>query len=202
MPVQPVRHGQGVMTRARATAPSASSRARPVGLVWRRCLAWALPLLFLCAEASANAGNLALDIEQQFRRGETAQAEQRVDQALLEQPSNAHLRFLKAVLLSETGRQDDATRLFQRLVQDHPELPEPHNNLAVLQAAAGQLDEARALLETALRLAPEYRVARENLGDVFVRLAHRAYQRAADGAPAEPRLLRKLAMARALGETR
>lgn len=161
--------------------------------------AWLLAsLLSLWIPAWASNDKLVQDIEQQYRRGDTAQAELRLNAALAEAPGNVHLRFLKGVLLGETGRPAEAIAWLTRLLQDHPDLPEPNNNLAVLQAAAGRLDEARALLETALRLAPEYRLARENLGDVYLRLAQRAYQRAAEGVVAEPRLQRKLAMARAL----
>ena len=39
---------------------------------------------------------------------------------------------------------------FEQLTEDFPELPEPYNNLAVLYAADGQLDRARAALELAL----------------------------------------------------
>jgi Flp pilus assembly protein TadD len=80
-------------------------------------------------------------------------------------------------------------------------LPEPYNNLAVLQAAAGQVDSARALLETALRLDPGYRTAHQNLGDVYVRLAQRAYEAAAGPRP-EPGLQNKLRLARELAALR
>jgi tetratricopeptide (TPR) repeat protein len=40
--------------------------------------------------------------------------------------------------------------VFTKLTDDYPELPEPYNNLAVLYAAAGQYDKARAALEMAI----------------------------------------------------
>jgi len=144
----------------------------------------------------------AREIEQQYRAGATAPALERLDRALAERPGDAELRFLKAVLLAERGRADEAAIWYERMTQDFPELAEPHNNLAVLRAGAGQLDAARALLETALRLAPDYRTARENLGDVHVRLAARAYAAAAQGITPEPLLLRKLTLARELGALR
>ena len=141
------------------------------------------------------------EIEQQFRRGEAAAALQRLDQALLQQPADAGLRFLKAVLLAEAQQSTAATVLLEQLTQDFPELPEPYNNLAVLQASAGRLDQARNLLDTALRLDPSYRTAHENLGDVYVRLAQRAYLAAA-GPRAEPALQNKLRLARELSAAR
>ena len=67
---------------------------------------------------------------------------------------------------------------FTRLTQDFPDLADPYNNLAVLHAAEGDLDEAQAALQQALRLQPDHAQAQENLGDVLLRLALRAYERA------------------------
>lgn len=175
--------------------PALLPRLRPALAGWVACL------LLGVGPALANTP-AAREIEQQYRSGATVPALQRLDRALAERPGDADLRFLKAVLLAETGRADEAATWYERMTQDFPELPEPHNNLAVLRAAAGQLDAARVLLETALRLAPDYRTARENLGDVYVRLAARAYAAAGEGVTAEPLLLRKLAAARALSTLR
>jgi Flp pilus assembly protein TadD len=82
------------------------------------------------------------------------------------------------------------------MTQDFPEMPEPYNNLAVLEAAAGRLDQARSLLDTALRHDPAYRTAHENLGDVLMRLAQRAYEAASGGGRNEPGLQRKLRLVR------
>ena len=141
-------------------------------------------------------------IEQQFRAGEQGLALQRLQQALAQHPRDARLRFLQGVLMSEMGRNGDAVTTFQRLTEEFPELPEPYNNLAVLQAGQGQLDSALALLQTALRLAPDYRTARENLGDVHLRLALRAYAQAAQGAPDGSTLAHKLRQARELALVR
>lgn len=157
-------------------------------------------LAVLLVTASARAADLppdpARDIERLFRSGDLALAEQRVDLAIAAQPGSPRLRFLKGVMLSETRRETEAMAVFESLTQDHPDLPEPYNNLAVLHAARGQLDRARELLEQALRQDPAYFAAQENLGDVFIRLAHRAYERASADTRAEPALLRKLRLVR------
>lgn len=158
--------------------------------------------LFLAVwPAAAHAQATAADIERQYRSGETRQAMQRLDQALAERPGDAPLRFLQAVLASEAGQAAQATRLLERMTEEFPDLPEPYNNLAVLQAAAGQLDRARGLLESALRLDPSYRTAHQNLGDVLVRLAQRAYESAA-GPRSEPLLQTKLRLVRELAALR
>ena len=158
--------------------------------------------LVLCATAlRAQPLVTAAEIERQYRGGETGLAQQRLQQALQQRPGDAPLRFLQAVLLSETGQTAQARAALERMTEEFPDLPEPYNNLAVLHAADGQFDRARLLLETALRLDPAYRVAHENLGDVFVRLAQRAYE-AASGPRSAPTLQSKLRLARELAALR
>ena len=64
------------------------------------------------------------------------------------------------------------------ITQQFPEIPEPYNNLAVLEAETGRLEEAREYLEMALKVQPNFATAYENLGDVYTRLAARAYGKA------------------------
>ena len=153
-------------------------------------------VVLCCALAAAAAqaqAAAAQDIERLYRAGNREQALQRLEQAIAAEPRDAQLRFLKAVLLAENGRTADATELYLRLTQEFPELPEPYNNLAALYANDGQLDKAREALETALRNDPAYATARENLGDIYVRLAIQAYERAGTSTP---ELQRKLQLAR------
>ena len=152
--------------------------------------------------ARAQLSATAREIEVLFRRGEPRAALLRLDQALAARPGDAGLRFLQGVLLAESDRPAEAAAVFERMNEDFPDLPEPYNNLAVIEAAKGQLDRARSLLETALRLDPTYRTAHQNLGDVFVRLAQRAYEAAANSPSAEPALKSKLRLVRELAASR
>lgn len=158
----------------------------------------ALLLAMAMALPARSASDDARDIERLYRGGETALATQRMERALAARPSDARLRFLHGVMLSEQRQAPEAMAVFQRLTEDFPDMPEPYNNLAVLHAAAGRVDSARALLEAALHHDSGYRTAHENLGDVYVLLAERAYQRAQEGAAASPLLQRKLRLAREL----
>jgi len=141
------------------------------------------------------------EVERLFRGGDTAVAMQRADKAIAERPRDASMRFLRAVMLTELQRTTEAIDALDKLIEDFPDLPEPYNNLAVLLAAQGRIDTARELLETALRHDPGYAVAHENLGDVFVRLALRAFERAASNRSDE-NLQRKLRLTRELAGAR
>lgn len=152
--------------------------------------------------AHAQVPPAAREIEQQFRTGNTRLALQRAETASAAKPGDASLRFLLGVLLSESGRTADAVAVFDRMTEDFPDQPEPYNNLAVIEAAKGQLDRARSLLDTALRLDPAYRTAHENLGDVYIRLAQRAYEAAINAQGVEPALKTKLRLVRELANTR
>lgn len=132
------------------------------------------------------------------RAGERERALQVAEAALRNSPRDAQLRFLRGVLLAENGRRGDAVDAFESLVADFPELPEPYNNLAVLHAAAGDLDKARAALESAIRTLPNYALAHENLGDVYLRMAARSYEFALREAPTSRSAQDKLALAREL----
>ena len=123
------------------------------------------------ADDAADAGKL-------MRSGQTAEALQKVDSALMQRPKDAQLRFLKGLILTEQNKTNEAITIFTKLTDDYPELPEPYNNLAVLYASAGQYDKARASLEMAIRTNPTYGTAHENLGDVYAKLASQAYDKA------------------------
>jgi len=78
----------------------------------------------------------------------------------------------------EMGQIDLAKKTLLEITQQFPELPEPYNNLAVLEAQSGDLDQAKEYLELALKVQPSFATALENLGDVYTRLASRSYGKA------------------------
>lgn len=156
------------------------------------CAAWLLAL------AIPAAADTAADVERLAKAGQTAEAMTRLEQALAARPRDAQLRFLKGVLLAQVGRRDEAIAVFVALNEDYPELAEPYNNLAVLYAARGEFDQARIALEAAVRSHPGYATAYENLGDIYLRLAARAYARALSLEAANPTLAPKIAQLKTL----
>jgi Flp pilus assembly protein TadD len=125
----------------------------------------------------------------------------KLDQLAAERPREPQARFLKGLALTDQKKTDAALAVYRGLAADFPEMPEPHNNLAVLYAQKGELGLARDELLLAIQTAPDYAVARENLGDVYAQLAAEQYQRAASldkrnkTAPAKLKLVREAAAA-------
>jgi len=111
---------------------------------------------------------------------------------LTAQPRNPQARFLQGVAQSRQGKTAEALDTFTGLTRDFPELPEPHNNLAVLLAAQGQLTEARNALEMAVRLHPSYATAHRNLGDIYLQQAAQSYRTALQLNPQAPGLAQRL----------
>ena len=107
-----------------------------------------------------------------------AQAIALLDKLTTERPREPQARFLKGLALADSGKTSEAIVAFQSVLGDYPELPEPHNNLAVLYAQKGDYALARDELEAAIAAAPDYAVAYENLGDIYARLSALNYEKA------------------------
>ena len=118
------------------------------------------------------------EVQKSMSRRDWSGAMATVDEYLKDQPRDPQMRFWRARLLEITQRSDLALLEYQSLAQESPEVPEVQNNLGVLLAAKGQTDEARVAFENALRNNPQYAIAHENLGDIFLHLAQRAYDNA------------------------
>lgn len=138
------------------------------------------------------------DVQQLANAGQTAAALSKADSYISAHPNDPQMRFIKANILSSMGRTQDAQKLLEQLTQQYPELPEPWNNLAVLYAAQGKLNEARSALDSALRIRPDYATALENLGDLRVREALQAYERAHALDPNNAHLAPKITQLQAL----
>lgn len=166
----------------------------------RHPLSAALRCLFLAATLSvctAYADDYA-DVSRLMRAKQYPDAMAKAEQYLASKPRDPQMRFLKGVILTETGKTADAISAFTKITEDYPELPEPYNNLAVLYAGQSQFDKARAALEMAIRTNPGYATAHENLGDVYARLASQAYSKALQLDGGNAALPPKLALIRAL----
>lgn len=118
------------------------------------------------------------EVARLYRQGNKGEAQSKLTAFLTHNPKDVRGRFLQGVIYTEQKRTAEALKVFNSLTEDHPELPEPYNNLAVLYASQGQYDKARKALETSIRTHPSYAIAHENLGDIYATLASQAYDRA------------------------
>ena len=154
-------------------------------------------LAVAAAPSSARADDYA-DVSKLASAGQLSQALAKADSYLAGKARDPQMRFIKGVILTEMGRSADAMNIFQQLVEDYPELPEPYNTLAVLYAAQRQFDKARASLELAIRSNPAYATAHENLGDIYLQLASQSYSQALQLDASKTGLAPKLAMIRSI----
>jgi Flp pilus assembly protein TadD len=138
------------------------------------------------------------DASRLISEGEYAPALEKIDAVLAGDAKNPQARFLKGVVQADQADTDAAIATFQALNEDYPELPEPYNNLAVIWAKKGDYDKARKALEIALVTRPDYAIAHENLGDIYVRLAGAEYDRAIALDKADKSAQNKLVLVREL----
>jgi tetratricopeptide (TPR) repeat protein len=129
---------------------------------------------------------------------ETALSLEQIDQKLRDAPRNPQWRFLRGVALVAAQRTAEAQGVFEKLITDHPELPEPYNNLAVIRASLNDWEGARQVLVQAVQVLPSYALAHENLGEVYLRLAEAAWAQAARISPPGASALQKLTLTREL----
>ena len=146
-------------------------------MTWFRRAAIACGVLgpMVCAGALADDPvDDALSLVAQERNAEAREA---IEQMLERNPDAPGVRLLQGVLYAREGNLVEAVAVFESLRDDHPTMFEAHNNLAVLYAKLGRLDDARKALIAALELRSDA-VIYANLGDVYMKLAERAYERA------------------------
>ena len=141
------------------------------------------------------------DASKLFKQGDFAGAMEKIDPLITANPRDARARFLKGLILTEQNKTQEAIKVFDSLTEDYPELPEPYNNLAVLNASQGNYDKARKALEMAIRTHPSYAIAHENLGDVYAKMASDAYDKALQLDGSNSAALTKLAMIKDLFST-
>lgn len=163
-----------------------------------------LPLIVCCVLVTGLVASVpvAADVVTEVRslldRNDAQGALRAANSALALRPRDPQTRFMQGVALMALERDGEALAAFTAFSQEFPELPEPYNNLALLHARAGRLEQARQALETALRNDPGHRAARANLGEVHLMLAVQAWEQAAASGPLDPPLMRKLDASRAL----
>lgn len=118
------------------------------------------------------------DIQLLIKQGQYVEALNLTETQLSKNRSDIKLQFMKGLILTRLDRYSDAEKIFIQLTKDNPDLPEPYNNLAVVYAAQGKYSKAEEALKGAINTHPSYATAHENLGDIYAKMASRAYNQA------------------------
>ena len=152
---------------------------------------FALSCLMLVSSMGASAADVYSEVNRLIGAGQWPASLKVVQQHLKEHANDPQMRLLLSRIQDGQGQTEAATNTLQALTLSFPELPEPHNNLAVLLARQNRLDEALVALQAAIRARPDYATALENLGDVHIALAMQAYQNAQQNGSPQPRIASK-----------
>lgn len=131
-------------------------------------------------------------VEQQLKQARYQQALGLIQQALTHRPQDPKFLFWQALAQDKLGLTQEAMHGYQSLAHNHPELPEPHNNLGVLMMRSGDFEGAELAFQEALRMNSQYAEALENLGDLLLIKARRLYQQAEKVSPTKMRLQQKI----------
>ena len=137
-------------------------------------------LIFLCllATAAASAATSIQQLQQLLEQQQYADAVDTGEQLLAQNPQHTRARFLTAYAYQMSAQPEKAEKLYQNLIKDNPDLPEPRNNLAMIYLAKGDYDRASQLLVEALNTSPSYATAYDNLSQIYKGIASEAYRRA------------------------
>jgi len=100
---------------------------------------------------------------------------EKIKKRLRASPDEPRLLFYKGVTETKLNQMDNAINTYNYLINKHPNLPEPYNNLAVIYAEKEELELAKKTLEKAIKTNSSYSVAHVNLGDIYTRMATNAY---------------------------
>lgn len=163
----------------------------PLTSAWRLTRILHICVWCLLVHAGAARADVYADMERLLRNGQLERALQTGQEHLGKSPQDPQMRLLLSRVLEAQGQLDEATAMLESLTLEFPELPEPHNNLAVMYARKGRIHEALQSLDKALLARPDYAIALENLGDLHLSLALNAYQRAGRAPSPPPSALRK-----------
>ncbi len=135
-------------------------------------------LSFFFCSANVLAQTSYGDIQLLINEGQYKEALKLTEDQLSRNASDIKLRFMQGLILTRLDRYSEAENVFIQLTKENPDLPEPFNNLAVVYAAQGKYTEASEALKSAINTHPTYATAHENLGDIYAKMASRAYNQA------------------------
>jgi tetratricopeptide (TPR) repeat protein len=117
-------------------------------------------------------------MQNELKQGQFARAATTGLSLLRKQPKDIQLQFLTALAFQKNNQPRQAIRYYKTIIDAHPELPEPRNNLAIIYQQQGEYDKAVKLLIDSLNTDPVYATAWKNLNNIYQALASEAYRKA------------------------
>jgi len=139
------------------------------------------------------------DLELLIDRENYTEAAEIGEQLLTKHPGHARIQFLTAFAYQKSQKNWKAAYHYKKLILQHPELPEPRNNLAMIFIADGDYEKASELLIDAINTHKSYAIAYQNLNRIYASTASEAYKLALSES-AEPPKQRPLIELTALSE--
>jgi tetratricopeptide (TPR) repeat protein len=134
-------------------------------------------------------------LQQLLEQKKYTEAIERGESLMREHPDHAHAAFMTAYAYQQTGQQQKAINLYQKVIAENPELPEPRNNLAMIYLSQGDYDRASQLLVQAINTHSSYATAYENLSRIYKGIASEAYRRAVNESNAPARYAHDIQLA-------
>jgi tetratricopeptide (TPR) repeat protein len=155
-----------------------------------------LTLMACCTLLTLSSGaraDIYTEVNALVQSGQWQSAQALAESRLKTTPTDPQMRLLLSHIQTGQGQTQAAMDTLRALTLSFPELPEPHNNLAALLARDNRHEEALLSLQAAVRARPDYALALENMGDLYLALAARAYGQALNLTPDLKRLQTKQA---------
>jgi serine/threonine protein kinase/Tfp pilus assembly protein PilF len=103
----------------------------------------------------------------EMEHGDTAEAQKRLQEALVLDPSNASAHRGLGVIASRGGRAAEAEKHFLEAIKHRPDDQQLHGDLGVLLYTNGRYDDAAKAFQKSIDLAPDNAAGYRNLGAVL-----------------------------------
>jgi hypothetical protein len=118
------------------------------------------------------------DLKKLIDQENYSEAAETGEELLLKHPGHARIQFLTAYAYQYNQQNWKAAQHYKKVILQHPELPEPRNNLAMIYIDDGDYDKASRLLVDAINTRKSYAVAYQNLNRIYTSMASEAYKQA------------------------
>lgn len=136
-----------------------------------------ISLLFLSLP-TVSSGNSIQQLQNELQQKKYSRAATTGLSLLRQKPDDVQVLFLTALAFQHNKQLEQASRYYREIVKQQPGLPEPLNNLAMIQLQQGNHDQAVDLLIASLQTHPAYATAWQNLSSLYRGLASEAYRKA------------------------